>query len=173
MAAFETSTKFVAFDLASLSERKPKHIHRILGEIINLIESKILHPVHHITTCPIEHIEEEFRFISTGKHIGKIVLGIELTAIVKCLPAKSASPLLQLRKDGIDRPIDEIRIDQSLEPKNWMVRTFVPSQPATSELGSAGSLMALPATVASRQSWFLTRSASRYSRKPTVPPSKR
>ena len=60
----------------------------------------------------------------------------------------------------LDRSIDEIRVDQSLatigldslvsiELKNWMVRTFQVNL-QTSELGGAGSIMALAATVASR-----------------------
>lgn len=60
----------------------------------------------------------------------------------------------------LDRRIDDIRVDQSLatigldslvsiELKNWMVRTFQVSL-QTSELGGAGSIMALAATVASR-----------------------
>lgn len=60
----------------------------------------------------------------------------------------------------LDRPIEDIRVDQSLatigldslvsiELKNWMVRTFQVNL-QTSELGGAGSIMALSATVASR-----------------------
>ncbi|KAF4341752.1 polyketide synthase [Fusarium beomiforme] len=60
----------------------------------------------------------------------------------------------------LDRPADEIRIDQSLatigldslvsiELKNWMVRTFQVNL-QTSELSGAGSITALTATVASR-----------------------
>uniref|UniRef100_A0A0D2Y3F4 Uncharacterized protein n=1 Tax=Fusarium oxysporum (strain Fo5176) TaxID=660025 RepID=A0A0D2Y3F4_FUSOF len=60
----------------------------------------------------------------------------------------------------LDRPIEEIRVDQSLatigldslvsiELKNWMVRTFQVNL-QTSELSGAGSITALTATVASR-----------------------
>ncbi|KAF7445064.1 Polyketide synthase module protein [Pyrenophora tritici-repentis] len=60
----------------------------------------------------------------------------------------------------LDRPIDQIRVDQSLatigldslvsiELKNWMVRTFQVNL-QTSELGGAGSIQALAVTVASR-----------------------
>ncbi|GKT66740.1 mycocerosic acid synthase [Colletotrichum tofieldiae] len=60
----------------------------------------------------------------------------------------------------LDRPIDEIRVDQSLstigldslvsiELKNWMVCTFQVNL-QTSELGGGGSITALTATVASR-----------------------
>jgi aryl carrier-like protein len=60
----------------------------------------------------------------------------------------------------LDRPAEEIRVDQSLattgldslvsiELKNWMVRTFQVNL-QTSELSGAGSITALTATVASR-----------------------
>ncbi|KAM0345449.1 hypothetical protein ACHAPU_006376 [Fusarium lateritium] len=60
----------------------------------------------------------------------------------------------------LDRPMEEIRVDQSLatigldslvsiELKNWMVRTFQVNL-QTSELSGAGSITALTATVASR-----------------------
>lgn len=60
----------------------------------------------------------------------------------------------------LDRPIEEIRVEQSLatigldslvsiELKNWLVRTFQVNL-QTSELGGAGSIMALTATIASR-----------------------
>nr|ALQ32981.1 putative polyketide synthase [Fusarium sp. NRRL 25184] len=60
----------------------------------------------------------------------------------------------------LDRPVEEIRVDQSLatigldslvsiELKNWMVRTFQVNL-QTSELSGAGSITALTATVASR-----------------------
>nr|ALQ32917.1 putative polyketide synthase [Fusarium redolens] len=60
----------------------------------------------------------------------------------------------------LDRPMEEIRVDQSLatigldslvsiELKNWMVRTFQVNL-QTSELSGAGSITALAATVASR-----------------------
>ncbi|KAF4992917.1 hypothetical protein FGRMN_6861 [Fusarium graminum] len=60
----------------------------------------------------------------------------------------------------LDRPVEEIRVDQSLatigldslvsiELKNWMVRTFQVNL-QTSELSGAGSITALAATVASR-----------------------
>jgi NADPH:quinone reductase-like Zn-dependent oxidoreductase/ubiquinone/menaquinone biosynthesis C-methylase UbiE len=98
MAAFNKSITFHAFDLETLSARDPKRVHRILGDIIDLLNSKALRPLSPITTYPIEQIEDAFRFIGSRKHTGKVVLKVEPTSTVKCLPAKPMS--LRVRKDG-------------------------------------------------------------------------
>ncbi|RYO87181.1 hypothetical protein DL766_003981 [Monosporascus sp. MC13-8B] len=98
MATFSRSITFVAFDLATLSAREPENVHRMLGHIIKLFESKVLRPIQPITTYYIEQIEDAFRFLSSRKHTGKVVLSIEPLSTVKGLPPK---PLpLQLRRDG-------------------------------------------------------------------------
>lgn len=98
MAAFNRSITFHAFDLEILSAREPRRVHRMLGDIISLIESKALHPISPISTYSIGQIEDAFRFLGSRKHTGKIVLQVEPASTVKCLPAK---PLpLQARKDG-------------------------------------------------------------------------
>lgn len=96
-AFFDRSITFTTFDDAA-ALREPTDVHRMLGKIIELIESKILRPVHPISTYHIDQIEDAFRFLSSRMHIGKVVLSVEPTSTVKCLPTK---PLpLQLRKDG-------------------------------------------------------------------------
>ncbi|GIK05267.1 polyketide synthase [Aspergillus viridinutans] len=98
MAAFSRSITFHAFDLETLSARDPGRVHRMLGDIISLLESKALRPIHPITTYPIDQIEDAFRFLGSRKHTGKVVLQVEPTSTVKCLPAK---PLpLRVRKDS-------------------------------------------------------------------------
>jgi len=98
MAAFERSITFIAFDLVTLAQRRPKQVYQMLGEIVKLIESGLLRPVQTINTYPIEQVEDAFRLMSAKKHIGKIVLEAQPTSVVKCLPAKPKP--LRLRKDG-------------------------------------------------------------------------
>ncbi|RGP65177.1 polyketide synthase [Fusarium longipes] len=98
MAAFEKSITFTTFDLMTLATRKPRQIHQILGEIIELISSKELRLVQPITVYPIEQVEDAFRLISARKHTGKVVLVAQSTSMVKCLPAKPTP--LRLRIDG-------------------------------------------------------------------------
>ncbi|KAH9863177.1 hypothetical protein IAQ61_009454 [Plenodomus lingam] len=98
MASFNRSITFTAFDLETLSVRDPRRVHRTLGDVISLIESKKVHPVCPLTTYPIDQIEDAFRFVGSRKHTGKIVLQVEPDSMVKCLPAKP-SPL-RIGKDG-------------------------------------------------------------------------
>ncbi|KAM0377373.1 hypothetical protein ACHAPY_002188 [Fusarium culmorum] len=98
MAAFQKSITFNTFDLMTLATRKPKHIHQILGEIVELIGSETLRPVQPVNNYPIEKVEDAFRLISARKHIGKVVLTAQPSSTVRCLPAKPTP--LRLRKDG-------------------------------------------------------------------------
>ncbi|CAG1982981.1 unnamed protein product [Fusarium graminearum] len=98
MAAFQKSITFNTFDLMTLATRKPKHIHQMLGEIVELIGSETLRPVQPVNNYPIEKVEDAFRLISARKHIGKVVLTAQSSSTVRCLPVKPTP--LRLRKDG-------------------------------------------------------------------------
>ncbi|KAK6699045.1 hypothetical protein SNK05_011865 [Fusarium graminearum] len=102
MAAFQKSITFNTFDLMTLATRKPKHIHQMLGEIVELIGSETLRPVQPVNNYPIEKVEDAFRLISARKHIGKVVLTAQSSSTVRCLPAKPTP--LRLRKDGTSLP---------------------------------------------------------------------
>lgn len=119
-----------------------------------------------------EHLLENPIFsqlaLSQRKHAGDATEANKFDLKKALNGAKTMEEAEQLIRDAtltkfavfLDRPIDSIRVDQSLanigldslvsiELKNWMVRTFqVKLQ--TSELGGSGSIMALAATVASR-----------------------
>ncbi|KAI3553359.1 hypothetical protein CABS03_12727 [Colletotrichum abscissum] len=98
MTAFSRSITFVAFDMTTVSAQEPETIHRVLGDVVNLFERKVLRPIQPITIYPIDQIDEAFRFLSSRKHTGKVVLTIEPSSRVNGLPPK---PLpLQLRQDG-------------------------------------------------------------------------
>jgi NADPH:quinone reductase-like Zn-dependent oxidoreductase len=98
MAAFNRSITFHVFDLETLSARDPRRVYRMLGDIISLLESKALRPIHPLTSYPINQIEDAFRFLGSRKHTGKVVLQVEPMSMVKCLPSK---PLpMRVRKDG-------------------------------------------------------------------------
>ncbi|WXC49306.1 hypothetical protein QX201_008988 [Fusarium graminearum] len=102
MAAFQKSITFNTFDLMTLATRKPKHIHQMLGEIVELIGSETLRPVQPVNNYPIEKVEDAFRLISARKHIGKVVLTAQSSSTVRCLPVKPTP--LRLRKDGTSLP---------------------------------------------------------------------
>ncbi|KAL4900464.1 hypothetical protein BDW74DRAFT_188294 [Aspergillus multicolor] len=96
--AFNKPITLHTFDLEALAAQDPERVHRMLGDIVNLFESKALRPIKHVSTYTIDHIEDAFRSVASGKHNGKAVLTVEPTSTVKCLPAKP--PPLRVRKDG-------------------------------------------------------------------------
>ncbi|KAJ5177658.1 mycocerosic acid synthase [Penicillium coprophilum] len=98
MAAFDRLITFHTFDLETLSAQKPGRVHRILSDIISLLESSVLRPIHPITIYPIHKIEDAFHFLGSRKHTGKVVLQAFPASTVKCSPSKPKP--LQARKDG-------------------------------------------------------------------------
>lgn len=98
LTALHKSVTFHAFDLDTLSARDPGRVHRILGDIRGLLESKALRPIRPITVYPVDHLGDAIRFMGSEKHTGKVVLEVQAASKVQCLPAKP--PLLRMRKDG-------------------------------------------------------------------------
>lgn len=74
IATFNRSIIFHVFDLETLSSRDPRYIYGILGNIISLLESKALRPIHPIVSYPINQIKDIFRFLGSRKHTSKVVL---------------------------------------------------------------------------------------------------
>ena len=70
------NTTFTAVDLGALREKKPKLFRKILTEVLSLYQSRKLKPVNPLTLFSFSQIQEAFRFMQSGKHIGKIVLEV-------------------------------------------------------------------------------------------------
>ncbi|OQE44560.1 hypothetical protein PENCOP_c002G08845 [Penicillium coprophilum] len=98
MAAFHRLITFHAFDLETLSAQNPGRVHQILSDIVSLLESNVLRPIHPISVYPIHQIEDAFHFLGSRKHTGKIVLLAFPRSTVKCSPANPKP--LRARKDG-------------------------------------------------------------------------
>lgn len=98
MTALHKSVTFHAFDLDTLSARDPGRIHRMLGDIRSLLESKALRPISPITIYPIDDIAGSFRYLGSEKRTGKVVLEVQADSKIQCLPAKP--PLLRMRRDA-------------------------------------------------------------------------
>ena len=73
----EKNGLFAAVDLGMVAEQKPSDIQEILSTVIHLIHTKKVAPISPITVKPVSEIEDAFRQMQTGKHMGKILLKIE------------------------------------------------------------------------------------------------
>ncbi|KAF2670067.1 hypothetical protein BT63DRAFT_228744 [Microthyrium microscopicum] len=83
MAIFNKSTSFIALDLSRVYELEPETIGTMLQKVIDMLQDGSLKwagPLHvrNFGDCP-----DAFRYMSTGKHIGKMVLDLSTQADLK------------------------------------------------------------------------------------------
>ncbi|RMJ22961.1 polyketide synthase [Aspergillus sp. HF37] len=74
MHAFTRHVSFSSVDLIAPGKHKGPIASQIMAEVMKLTQGGGVHPIQSITTYPIPRIEEAFRMLQAGKHIGKIVV---------------------------------------------------------------------------------------------------
>lgn len=74
MEKFAESVSFISVDLGVLLDAKPQLLKRLLTDVLQLHEQKVIHPVTPITTLPMSAISQAMRMMQGGKHIGKVVI---------------------------------------------------------------------------------------------------
>ncbi|KGO37540.1 Acyl transferase/acyl hydrolase/lysophospholipase [Penicillium expansum] len=73
MAPFVRNVSFHALDLNTVRWCNVPLASRLLAEAMDLIRSKKLRPIQSVKTFTFSQIEEAFRFMQAGKHVGKVV----------------------------------------------------------------------------------------------------
>jgi NADPH:quinone reductase-like Zn-dependent oxidoreductase/NAD(P)-dependent dehydrogenase (short-subunit alcohol dehydrogenase family)/aryl carrier-like protein len=71
---FEENRTFYGVDLSRLTVLDRTCVARLMGQTIDLYNKGHIKPVHPITTFDAEQIEEAFRYMQKGIHMGKIVI---------------------------------------------------------------------------------------------------
>ena len=74
MYAFSKSATFAAVDLNLVIHLDPKTGGRLLRESLNLWERNVVQVTSPFNVFTYTQIEEAFRMMQAGKHIGKVVL---------------------------------------------------------------------------------------------------
>lgn len=74
MNAFTRHISFSSIDLIALGEHKGSTVSRIMNDTMRLIKEENLQLVQPITTYPITRIQEAFRMLQAGRHIGKMIV---------------------------------------------------------------------------------------------------
>lgn len=74
LAAFSRGISLTALDIPTLVQRRPADVHRVLSEVIKLVEQQAVTPIYPVTTYPLPEIQEAFKFVETGAQTGKVVL---------------------------------------------------------------------------------------------------
>ncbi|OKP09596.1 Lovastatin diketide synthase LovF [Penicillium subrubescens] len=74
MDSFEANRAFFGVDFAQICAERPDIAQDILGECVQYYIAGSIRPITPVTYFPADRIQEAFRFMQKGSHIGKIVI---------------------------------------------------------------------------------------------------
>ena len=77
MAPFIRNISFHSINLLGLLSHDLPTASAVFQNAMDLFRKKIAKPVHPTVSIPFSQIEDAFRLMQTGKHLGKIVLNRE------------------------------------------------------------------------------------------------
>lgn len=83
MEMFNRNVTFASVDLTVLFEHDPGLAQRMLAEVFELLRIGAIRPVQPLNVFPLSEIENSFRLIQSGKHLGKVILKVETDIQVK------------------------------------------------------------------------------------------
>ncbi|KAL9001809.1 MAG: hypothetical protein Q9188_005223 [Gyalolechia gomerana] len=83
MSSFERNVSFHALDVSLWMDKKPKVVRRAMEQILHLVSDGELHAARPLHTYSISDVESAFRHLQTGDNVGKLVIKMEATAVVK------------------------------------------------------------------------------------------
>lgn len=73
MSSFEANRTFSCVDANELM-KDPRKTARIMKEIVNLYENGHIHPIRPIKSFDVAEVEDAYRYMQQGHHVGKIVI---------------------------------------------------------------------------------------------------
>ena len=76
MAPFIRNNSFHSINLVGLLKHDLAKCSSIMQEVVELFRQNIAKPIHPTTSMSFSQIEEGFRLMQMGKHVGKIVLEV-------------------------------------------------------------------------------------------------
>ena len=78
MYTFTRNVSFSSIDLVTWESRKGNDVARVMSDIARLLKEKTINPIGPITVYPISAVEQAFRLMQAGQHMGKIVITLSL-----------------------------------------------------------------------------------------------
>ncbi|KAL6912402.1 hypothetical protein FSST1_010162 [Fusarium sambucinum] len=100
MDRFENNRTFVGLDHTELWAYKPEVASRVLNKVMELCEQGKLGPIRPINTFEAAKVEQAFRYMKKGQHIGKIVVTVPESQATHAPEAEQARRELSLREKG-------------------------------------------------------------------------
>lgn len=95
MFPFSRSVMFAACDLYTITKLDTKTTAKILAEVLDMWSKGAIHAAKPMTVYGFGEIEEAFRLLQQGKHMGKVVLTAGEEDVVKVIPKPSAPTRLR------------------------------------------------------------------------------
>ncbi|KAK4446921.1 reducing polyketide synthase rads1 [Podospora aff. communis PSN243] len=74
MRPFAKSTTFSFINMVTFLQENPGALGEILSDVFKLLAEGILRPAQPLTVYPVGRVEEAFRTMQQGKHLGKMIL---------------------------------------------------------------------------------------------------
>lgn len=101
MDAFEENRSFFGVHMIPVINQRPKVMRRVLNKMMQLLEQGVIAPIRPMQTFDGANIEEAFRFMQQGKHIGKLVVSMPSDAPERLVSSDNAHRRpLELRGDA-------------------------------------------------------------------------
>ncbi|RYP78429.1 hypothetical protein DL771_000614 [Monosporascus sp. 5C6A] len=76
MDVFAESRSYCSFDLRQMAEERPQMLGRLLRSMMEYCHQGFIRPVHLAEISPASNVQDEFRCMQQGNHIGKIVISL-------------------------------------------------------------------------------------------------
>lgn len=93
MSVFNRHVSITSVDLVALRDRKPQEAAALHSRVRELVQAGVFVPPP-ISIYPVSQIEDAFRHIQAGKHMGKLVLSFSNDSVVKVRPSLVIGQLL-------------------------------------------------------------------------------
>jgi len=98
MTPFIRNVTFASIDLTVIFRHRKPLGAAALNSVMDLLRENKVHEISPITTYPVSQIEDAFRVMQAGKHLGKLIITAGADDLVKVLPKSEET--LQLPADA-------------------------------------------------------------------------
>lgn len=140
MRPFMQDATFCFFNLNHIERDRPELMAEIIEGAFDFIRRGITHPITPLVTYPISEVENAFRLMQTGKHIGKIALSFNDDDVVPIVRSGTESLLLDLDPSasyvlvgglgGLGRSISTMLVDNGARKLCFLSRSGAASAEA-------------------------------------------
>ncbi|KAJ2982753.1 hypothetical protein NQ176_g1174 [Zarea fungicola] len=79
---FLLNRSYICVDVGHLADVRGREIQRLLEKTMELYSQGYIQPLHQVTQFAVDAVQEAFRFMQRGRHIGKIVVSMDQTIAI-------------------------------------------------------------------------------------------